>query len=118
MCVQVHANRQSLAPLSPSCHCRSPTGDKPWYLHRGKLLLSTSQPSTLGNQRGGVNSYHQKKFLAPLPGTPHFKIGELHTIFYLCFFLVLLVYLSVFSLVSYMKNHKSSCYLLPLSCFA
>src|SRR6187399_2124117 len=34
-------------------------------------------------------------FLAPLPGTPLFRIGESHAIFYLCF-LVLLVYLSVF----------------------
>src|SRR4051812_341870 len=69
--------------------------------------MSTSQPSTLGNQRGGVNSYHQKQFLALLPGTPLFKIGELHTIFYLCF-LFLLVYLSVFALVSFIKNQKNS----------
>ena len=43
----------------------------------------------------------------PLPGTPIFKIGELRTIFYLCF----LVYLLVFILESYMKNVKK--YLLP-----
>ena len=43
------------------------------------------------------------KILAPLPGTPVYKIGELHTIFYLCF-LVLLVYLSVFAFVSYTKR--------------
>src|SRR3954470_7289714 len=29
-------------------------------LTEGNLLLSTSQPSTLGNQRRGVNSYHQR----------------------------------------------------------
>src|SRR3954464_1934591 len=46
------------------------------------------------------------KFLAPLSGSPIFKIGELHTIFYLCF-LVLLVYLLVFILVCFIKNHKT-----------
>src|SRR4051812_10502617 len=46
-----------------------------------------------------------KQFLAPLPETPVYKIGELHTIFYLCF-LVLLVYLSVFTCVSFIKNKK------------
>src|SRR3954471_8204595 len=45
------------------------------------------------------------KFWAPLSGTPVYKIGELHTIFYLCF-LVLLVYLSVFAFVSYTKSTK------------
>src|ERR1044071_5769749 len=45
------------------------------------------------------------QFLAPLPGTPVYKIGELHTIFYLLF-LVLLVYLSVFTFVSLIKNTK------------
>ena len=37
--------------------------------------------------------------------TPVYKIGELQTIFYLCF-LVLLVYLSVFTFVSLIKNTK------------
>src|SRR3954469_24979095 len=46
-----------------------------------------------------------RQFMAPLPGTPVYKIGELHTIFYLCF-LVLLVYLSVFTFVSLIKNTK------------
>src|ERR1043165_5258596 len=41
--------------------------------------------------------------MAPLLGTPVYKIGELHTIFYLCF-LVLLVYLSVFTFVSLIKK--------------
>src|ERR1041385_7622758 len=99
-----------MAPLftsPPSCICWSPTGSilNLSIFAKGNLLLSTSQPSTLGNQRGGVNSYHQKQFLAPLPGTPLFKIGELHTIFYLCF-LVLLGYLSVFALASFIKNQK------------
>ena len=48
----------------------------------------------------------QKKFLAPLPGTPVYKIGELHTIFYLCF-LVLFVYLSVFVFESYGKQQQN-----------
>src|SRR3954467_12185450 len=51
-----------------------------------------------------------KQFLAPLPGILVYKIGELHTIFYLCF-LVLLVYLSVFNFVSLIKNTKNTCYL-------
>src|ERR1043165_1805286 len=45
------------------------------------------------------------KFLAPLLGTPVYQIGELHTIFYLCF-LVLLVYLLVFTFVSLIKIPK------------
>src|SRR3954469_24663741 len=70
----------------------------------GNLLLCYIQPSTWGNQRGELHlsTLSIKKFLAPLRGTPVYKIGELHTIFYLCF-LVLLVYLSVFSFVSYTK---------------
>src|ERR1044072_1201816 len=88
------------------------------------------QPSTWGNQRGELTNSVSSKFLAPLPGTqgdtsrrdstiaslksrcrtPVYKIGELHTIFYLCF-LVLLVYLSVFTFVSLIKNTKNTCYL-------
>src|SRR4051812_9176390 len=97
-----------LASLSPTCRFRRPTGDKPYPLHRGNLLLSYISPSTWGNQRRARSHYHHSlssKFLAPLPGTPIVKIGELHTIFYLCF-LVLLVYLSVFILVSLIENHK------------
>src|SRR4051812_17186054 len=52
-----------------------------------------------------TTSVPSSKLLAPLSGTPVYKIGELHTIFYLCF-LVLLVYLSVFAFVSYIKNTK------------
>src|SRR6187401_3076011 len=40
----------------------------------------------------GVTNEGEKpssKFLAPLPGTPLFKIGELHAIFYLCFLVLL-----------------------------
>src|SRR3954468_9894161 len=45
------------------------------------------------------------KFLAPLSATPVYKIGELHTIFYLCF-LVLLVYLFVLILCPLSKIPK------------
>src|SRR4051812_1047777 len=48
--------------------------------------------------------------MAPLSGTSVYKIGEFHTIFYLCF-LVLLVYLSVFIFVCLIKNTKNTCYL-------
>src|SRR4051812_15523978 len=52
-----------------------------------------------------TTSMSSRKFLAPLSGTPVYKIGELHTIFYLCFS-VLLVYFLIFSFVSYIKNTK------------
>ena len=71
------------------------------YLPREILLLHYIKPYTLGNQQG----VSIKQFLAPLLGTPIFKIGELHAMFYHCF-LVFLVYLSVFVLVSFIKNHK------------
>src|SRR3954465_6192714 len=74
----------------------------------GNLLLSTSNlPLGVTNEESchSVSSI----FLAPLPGTPVYKIGELHTIFYLCF-LVLLVYFSVFTFVSLIKNTKNTCY--------
>src|ERR1041385_3506535 len=103
----------SVAPLTPTYHIWSPTGDKPWYLTEGNLLLRYITPSTWGLPTKGEKP--SSEFLAPLPGTPSAKIGELHTTLYLCF-LVLLVYLLVF--LSYMKNQKTSCYLLPLSCFS
>src|SRR3954471_16240853 len=37
---------------------RSPTGDKPYPLHRGNLLLSYISPSTWGNQRRARSHYH------------------------------------------------------------
>src|SRR3954464_7497653 len=122
----------NLAPLSPTCRFRSPTGDKPCPLHRGNLLISYISPSTWGNQQRARSHYHLShmkkisgavsgdfevqqntgpitaKFMALLPGTPIYKIGELHTTFYLCF-LVLLVYLSVFTFVSLIKNTKNTC---------
>src|SRR3954464_8358863 len=55
-CVQVHVNflarSKLLARLSPTCISASPTGDKPWYVHRGKFATIYIQPSTWGNQRG------------------------------------------------------------------
>ena len=103
-----------------------------------KTLVSSSReiaatlhlkPSTWGNQRGARS--HQANFwrrCRELKGgtstrvlittnfwhrcrTPVYKIGELHAIFYLCF-LVLLVYLSVFTFVSLIKNTKNTCYLI------
>src|ERR1041385_2693615 len=38
-CVCRSTSTAYLAPLSPSCRCRSPTGDKPWYLYRGKFAV-------------------------------------------------------------------------------
>src|ERR1041385_7075818 len=98
----------SVASLTPTYHLWSPTGDKPWYLHRGKTAAALHlQPSTWGNQRRARS--HQASFLAPLPGAPRAKIGELYTTLYL-FFLVLLVYLSVFIFVSFIKIYKKICH--------
>src|SRR4051812_24710836 len=88
-------------------------GDKPWYLHRGKLLLYYISTFHFGLTNKGREAYlsrASKQFLAPFLGTPVYKIGELHTIFYLCF-LVLLVYLSVFTFVCLIKNTKNTYYL-------
>src|ERR1041385_4406126 len=42
----------------PTYHLRSPTGDKPYPLHKGNLLLSYISPSTWGNQGRARNHYH------------------------------------------------------------
>src|ERR1041385_5409220 len=99
----------SVAPLTPTYHLWSPAGDKPWYLHRGKTAAALHLNLTLGETNEGTRS-HQESFLAPLPGTPSAKIGELHTTLYLCF-LVLLVYLLVFIFVSFIKIYKKYIYL-------
>src|ERR1043165_7141859 len=80
-------------------------------LPRENLPLHYISPGTWGNQRGVrevSSSPYQASFLAPLPGTQVYKIGELYTIFYLCV-LVFLVYLSVFTFVSLIKNTKNFC---------
>src|SRR4051812_7641843 len=38
----------SVAPLKPTYHLRSPTGDKPWYLHRGKFAVVLHHAFHLG----------------------------------------------------------------------
>src|ERR1041385_7627452 len=48
----------SVATLTPTYHCQSPTGDKPYPLHRVNLLLSYISPSTWGSQRRARNHYH------------------------------------------------------------
>ena len=71
---------------------------------------ATSRLPLGAHQRRARNHYHhlayQQEFLAPSPGTPSAKIGELHTTLYLCF-LVLLVYLSVFIFVSFVINYRT-----------
>src|SRR3954471_13770458 len=99
-----------LFTLPPSCISWSPTGRYSTLasLLRENFPLLYISPYTWGNQRGVrelSSSPYQASFLPPLPGTPVYKIGELQTIFYLCF-LVLLVYLSIFAFVSYMKNQN------------
>ena len=125
LCVKVQVKEATF--VLKRCHCFLATYSKNlesyWtdsnlgIFAKGNLLLSTSHPSTWGNQRGARRRYSlvaSSKFMAPLPGTPLFKIGELHTIFYLCF-LVLLVYFLFFAFESFMKNQKNSWYLLSLS---
>src|SRR3954464_3441031 len=48
-----------LVSLPPTCISVSPTGDKPWYLCRGKFAATTSKPSTWGNQRRALLQCHQ-----------------------------------------------------------
>src|ERR1043165_6394983 len=75
-CVQVHVNSLArsklLAPLSPTCISASPTGDKPWYLHRGIFATIYIQPFTWGNQRGELPLYirHPPGCLAAPLGAP------------------------------------------------
>ena len=111
-------------PLSPTCHRWSPTGDiNPILYVRGNLAATLHLNLPLGvtnegreavageaNKTTPVRSQAIKQFLAPLPGTPLFKIGELHAIFYLCF-LILLVCFLVFAFVSLAKNPKKISYL-------
>src|SRR4051812_22639175 len=54
-----------LALLSPTCRFRSPTGDKPYPLHRGNLLFSYISPSTWGNQRRARSHYHHSLIILP-----------------------------------------------------
>src|ERR1041385_6962986 len=46
------------------------------------------------------------QFLAPLLGTPVYKIGELHTMFYLCFFSLVSLPFCFFCCVPYQKYQK------------
>ena len=106
--------RSTSSVVTPNCISWSPTGRYSTLasLLRENLPLHYISPCTWGNQRGGrevSSSPYQASFLALLPGTQVYKIGELHTIVYLCF-LVLLVYLSVFTFVSLIKNTKNTCY--------
>src|ERR1043165_6293582 len=106
----------------------SPTGSISTLASSLREIAATLhlKPSTWGNQRGARS--HQSNFWHRCQGlkggtstrvlitanfwhrcrTPVYKIGELHAIFYLCF-LVLLVYLSVFTFVSLIKNTKNTC---------
>ena len=98
---QPHTNRQQfLAPLTPSCISASPTGSITLVsLPREIAATLHLKTSTWVMQRGArLYQYRTiKQFLAPLPRNPVYKTGELHTIFYL-WFLVLLVYFVVFLL--------------------
>ena len=107
VCVQVRVSRAADTYLSsPESYWRQTLVSSP----RENCCCTTSQPYTWGNQRRARS--HQASFMAPLPGTPSAKIGEVHTTLYLCF-LVFLVYLSVFIFVSYIKNQKNIVCLVP-----
>ena len=83
----------------------SPTGSITLVSSPREICCYTTSNLPLGVTNEESCHSVSSKFLAPLPGTQVYKIGELHTIFYLCF-LVLLVYLSVFTFVSLIKNTK------------
>src|SRR4051812_21294847 len=89
--------------LPPTYHCRSPTGDKPYPLHRGNLLLSYISTSTWGNERRARNHYHhlahQENFWHRCQGLRVIRYGSFPLPFTFTF-LVLLVYLSFFVFVS------------------
>src|ERR1041385_904761 len=51
----------SVAPLTPTYHLRSPTGDKPWYLHRGKLAAVLHHAFHLGLTNEGRESINYKE---------------------------------------------------------
>ena len=72
LCVLVHVNlvtgpARISAPLTPTCISCESSGDKPWYLHRGKLPLHYISNLPLGVTNEGREAI--KQFLAPLPGT-------------------------------------------------
>src|SRR3954463_2592894 len=122
-CVQVHVKRRDTFLYFCESYWRQTLVSSP----REIVATLHLKPSTWGNQRGarshqanfwrrcrGLKELQKtgpdnRQFLALLPGTPIYKIGELHTIFYLCF-LVFLLYLSVFTFVSLIKNTKNTCY--------
>src|ERR1041385_6789577 len=102
------------APLTPTYHRWSPTGRYSTSVSSPRetcCYAASYLPLGVTNEgREAILSPVSSEFLAPLPGTPSDKIGEFPTTFYL-YFLVLLVYLSVFIFVSYIKNHMRIIYL-------
>src|SRR3954463_15114581 len=58
------ATSAPLFTLPPSCISASPTGDKPYPLHRGNFLLRYISPSTWGNQQG-VRDPHRIRRINP-----------------------------------------------------
>src|ERR1041385_4306570 len=98
-----------LFTLPPTCRLWIPTGSilnlsifakgNCRYLHLNLPLWVTN--------KGALNRTIKRNIWRRCRAASLFKIGELHTIFYLCF-LVLLVYLSVFSSLSFIKNQKNS----------
>src|ERR1041385_4913927 len=104
----------SVAPLKPTYHIWSPMGDKPWYLHRGKLTSKLHHAFHLGLTNEGREAAKQREFLAPLPRTPSAKIGELHTTHYLRFFSLVSLSFSFYLCVFYQKLQKNLPHLLLL----
>src|SRR6187399_807533 len=81
----------------------------PWYLCEGKTTATLHlKPSTWGNQRGARS--HQAKFSGAVAGDSTLQDKGVAR-YLLPLLLVLLVYLSVFALVSFIKNHKKIIYL-------
>src|SRR3954468_11881993 len=93
-----------LHALPPSCRSwRPPQFDKP-YSHRVREIshyLHLNLPLGVTNERREAI----KLISSAIGGDSSLQDRGVHNIFYLCF-LVLLIYLSVFSCVSYSKNTK------------
>src|ERR1041385_392383 len=82
------------------------------YVLRPRIWMETSRSGTVPH----IGPYtYQQEFLAPLPGAPGAKIGELHTPLYLCFFSLVSLPFSFYLCVFYQKLQKKNLpHLLPL----
>ena len=99
-----------LREITATLHLNLPLG----VTNEGREAIKLISGAVAGDSRRyKFASPANRQISGAVVGLLYTKIGELHAIFYLCF-LVLLVYLSVFTFVSLIKNTKNimSSYLL------